>query len=284
MKRIDELMKEAGEFLESERVSEPYREARLLMGHSVSRDSAFLRAHPEYVPSELEYRTFREVVQRRGKHEPFQHIVGFQEFYGLRFEVGPDVLIPRPETELLVEESLKLLEAHKKPHILEIGTGSGCIAISILKNNPDATADATDISGPSVKIAQVNSESLEVSSRLNLFESDLYQAVPAGRRYDLIVTNPPYVPARHLEGLQPEVRDFEPRHALTDGAEGLDISRALIAEAPEFLRSSGYFLIEYGLGQLEKIVEMFDPDIWSSVETKSDLQSIPRIAVSRLRN
>jgi release factor glutamine methyltransferase len=223
-----------------------------------------------------------EFVGRRASHEPFQYISGIQEFYGLEYEVTPDVLIPRPETEMVVERALELIGTHGFTSFCEVGIGSGCIAVSILYHAKASRAVGLDISRAALSVAQRNSEKHHVDERLMLLESDVFRAL-TDQKFALIVSNPPYVPVQDIEGLQAEVRDHEPPVALTDDADGLSIIRRIVGGAPGFLESDGFLLVEIGFDQSEKVAAMFDPLVWQAPELLPDLQGIPRLVCSGLK-
>ncbi|NJM52640.1 MAG: peptide chain release factor N(5)-glutamine methyltransferase [Blastocatellia bacterium] len=225
---------------------------------------------------------FQQIIARRANREPFQHITGKQEFYGLDFEVNSDVLIPRPETELIVENAIEILQKIEKPRFCEVGTGSGCISISILHNVSKATAIGLDVSEKALKITRRNAEKHEVSDRVELKISDVF-AVLTEEKFSLIVSNPPYVPSEDISGLQTEVRDFEPIIALTDGKDGLSIVEHIVENSPKFLYSKGFLLMEIGFSQAEKVRQMFSPEIWQTVEILPDLQGIPRMIKAQLK-
>lgn len=262
-------------------VAEHLREASLLMEFALGRDRAFIITHPDYRPTPDEQKIFLSAVRRRASREPFQYIVGKKEFYGLEFAVSPDVLIPRPETEGLVERAITELESFEHPRFCEIGIGSGCVAISILANFPEATAVGVDISPDALAIAALNAGKHGVSSRLELIISDVFSGVKK-EKFDAVVSNPPYVPVADIAHLQPEVRDFEPHIALTDGGEGTGIIGAIIRDSPDYLKQNGSLLLEIGFDQAEKVLAIFDPAIWSKAEAIPDLQGILRIILARL--
>ena len=263
-------------------IPDPRREAVTLTATALGRHRTFLYAHPEYEPTTDELGRIEEFLLRRADREPLQYIRGSQEFYGLDFEVSLDVLIPRPETEMLVERAINYLNGISKPRFMDIGTGTGCIAISILKHVPEARALAVDISPAAISVARRNAEHNGVAERLILIESDLFSNVPA-ERFHLIVSNPPYVPEPDIEGLQPEVRDHEPHLALTDGRDGLSIIAEIVQRAPEFLLPGGHLLVEFGFGQAEAVWKMLSAKVWEGVSTDPDLQGIPRMLVAKLR-
>lgn len=279
--KISEAIANAAAVLQDASISEPRREASSLLAFVIQQDAAFLVAHSED-PLAAPYKMmFDACVRRRAKHEPFQYITGRQEFYGLQFAIIPGVLIPRPETEILVENAIKLLADVPTPHFCEIGTGSGCISVSILHEVETATAVAVDISAEALAVARQNAESNNVAERLTLHSSDVFENVSGP--FDMIVSNPPYIPASHIAGLQQEVRDHEPHLALSGGDDGLDIIRRIVAEAPEHLSPSGHILLEVGFDQAEPVSGLFDPNLWNPPSTVNDLQQIPRIIIAKLR-
>jgi release factor glutamine methyltransferase len=281
---ILDLLNQSAIRLSDAGVADPRREASSLLAFALDKPSAFLIAHPEYELTTDETERFESYVARRANREPFQYITEQQEFYGLDFEVTPDVLIPRPETEILVEEAIRELNKLKKlsgPTFCEIGVGSGCISVSILHNVPNATAIATDISKNAISIAQRNSENHGVADRLTFIAGDLFAGID--HKFDLIVSNPPYIPDADLSDMQKEVRNFEPHNALFAGPDGLDIIRRIVSEAPEHLNPGGLLLIEIGFGQSKVLGDLVDPSIWSKPEFLPDLQSIDRVLKVRLR-
>lgn len=279
---VSVVLAEAVKRLKESGVIEPRLEAASLLAFALGRDRTFLFAHPEYQLTRDENRRFASILGRRADREPFQYIVGKQEFYGFDFRLSPDVLIPRPETGILVENAIKLLDSIDCPRFLEIGVGSGCISISVLKNVASAAAVGVDISERSLAVAKNNAQLHGVADRLNLSISDIYDSVER-ESFDAILSNPPYIPAADLAALQPEVRNFEPSAALTDGGDGLSIIREIVREAPERLTRGGYLIIEFGFGQAESVLSMFDREIWRSVTLVNDMQGIPRTAVAAIR-
>ncbi|MBC7900229.1 MAG: peptide chain release factor N(5)-glutamine methyltransferase [Saprospiraceae bacterium] len=273
---------ELSQILEAAGIDDPLREASSLLGFAINKDKTFIFAHPEYELTEIEAALFRTSVQRRAGREPFHYIVGRKEFFGLDFEVTPDVLIPRPETEMLVQHSIEILSEIEDPVFCEVGVGSGCIAISMLHVVQTASAVGLEISEGAIAVAKRNAERNDVANRLNLCHSNVYSALKK-ERFDLIVSNPPYVPAADIAGLQPEVRDFEPHGALTDGTEGLLIIETIVERSPEFLQSGCFLIMEIGIRQADNVKRLFDPSIWQAVEILPDFQSIPRMVRARLR-
>jgi release factor glutamine methyltransferase len=286
MNSIAQEIVEAARVLRKAGVSEARREAGSLLAHTISRDRTFLITHADEPLSNDDASRFRWFVARRASGEPLQYITGHQEFYGLDFEVTPAVLIPRPETELLVETALRLLKDAKQPPLVcDVGTGSGCIAISLLHEQAQASCIALDISTPALAVAARNAARHNVGNRLTLVASDCFNALDRERaRFSLIVSNPPYVTAEAHEGLQREVREHEPQTALTPGGDGLLVIRRIIEDAPRFLLSGGHLLLEIGFDQHEAVSRLFQGEAWQLLDIHKDLQGIPRIVEAVLVN
>jgi release factor glutamine methyltransferase len=268
-------------------VPEARREAGSLLGYVLGRDRSFILTHAEDLIGEEEAERFRDCLERRVHGEPLQYITANQEFFGLDFEVTKDVLIPRPETELLIETALRLFaEPAAAPFICDVGTGSGCIAITLMQQLPPARAVAIDISPAALAVARRNAERHAVSERINFVLSDSFVALTlweSRASFDLIVSNPPYIEEGAMADLQREVRDFEPGSALVGGEDGLDIIRRLLLEAPSFLKPGGYFLFEIGFNQAAAVERLLDPKIWKLIDIHKDLQGIARtVALQRL--
>jgi release factor glutamine methyltransferase len=272
----------ATEALRTAGTPEPARDAKVLLAHSLGRQKTFLIAYPEFELTDEQQARFGAVIERRAGREPLQHILGRQEFYGRDFRVSPDVLIPRPETEAIVELAVGFLADRPEPRFLDIGTGSGCIAVSVAAELPAARGVATDISPAALAVARENADKHGVADRVSFIESDLLGPAVEGE-FDLIASNPPYIPLEEFRGLEPEVREFEPRSALTDEGDGLAIIRKIITTAPHHLKPGGRLLIEIGFGQSESVSAMIDRAIWPEAAFHNDLQGIPRILVAICR-
>lgn len=274
---IAEAVLEGANKLRRAGVPDARREAGSLLAYVLGRDRSFILGHAadELTPEELE--SFLENLEMRARGKPLQYITGHQEFYGLDFEVTSDVLIPRPETEVLVEAALKMLEGIGSPSICDVGTGSGCIAITLVHNHPNARALAIDVSPVALEIARRNAALHAVSDRITFVQSDCFAAVEQPETlFDLIVSNPPYVAESALEGLQREVRDFEPRVALEAGGDGLSIIRRLLTESEVLVKPGGHLLFEIGFDQHESVEQLIDRDVWKLIDIHQDLQGIPR--------
>lgn len=230
---------------------------------------------------ECSVKKFYKLLRRRAEGEPLQYILGRCEFMSLEFEVSRDTLIPRPDTEILVEQVLKRekMQAKRSLSVLDIGTGSGCIAISLAHYLPQAQVVAMDISDSALRIAERNAQRLNVVSRVQFQEWDILQGFPPGcGRFDYIVSNPPYISPAEIEKLQREVREFEPRRALDGGTDGLAFYRAITKSAAEFLKPGGVLVLEVGIGQAQAVAAMIDAsECFAAAEIVRDLARIDRV-------
>ncbi|HKG14657.1 MAG TPA: peptide chain release factor N(5)-glutamine methyltransferase, partial [Pyrinomonadaceae bacterium] len=262
---IADALREASEALRASGVAEARREAGSLLSHALNRDRTFLITHADESLTAEQLRSYRSTVGRRAAGEPLQYIKGSQEFYGLDFEVDENVLIPRPETELLVETALGLLKDARSPLVCDVGTGSGCVAVSLLHARRDARAVALDVSPAALGVAARNAARNGVAGRIDFLVSDCFDALSSGghggARFDLVASNPPYVAEDDLGGLQREVREHEPRVALTPGGDGLSVIRRLVSESPRHLKPGGHLLIEIGFDQHERVAALIDPRV-----------------------
>lgn len=279
---ISDLLREASQTLRDAGVPEARREAGSLLSHVIGKDRTFLISHAEDIVAGDDLARFRETVARRASGEPLQYITGVQDFYGREFRVTTDVLIPRPETELLVEAALEVIAHKPAPLICDVGTGSGCIAITLVCERTDARAVAVDVSVPALAVAEDNARRHAVGDRMRFTISDCFESVDR-TAFDLVVSNPPYVAADALPGLQREVRDHEPLVALSSGVDGLDVIRRLLRDAPAFLKTDGYLIMEIGFDQGEKVQRLINENLWRLDEIRPDLQGIPRIVLVQKR-
>jgi len=278
---ISQAVREAAVMLQNAGVPDARREASSLLSFILAKDRTFLIAHADDVVSDDMLLRFQENVERRAAGEPLQYITGVQDFYGREFCVTPDVLIPRPETELLVEAAIEVSGGRDaSTFVCDVGTGSGCIAVTLLCEIKKARAVAVDKSPAALEIARLNARNHSVADRAEFVISDCLDALdPREYQFDLIVSNPPYVSASMLPGLQREVRDHEPLIALSPGADGLSLIRRLIQQSHAFLKSNGYLLMEIGFDQAEAVTDLVNDSPWHLVEIKPDLQGFPRIVV-----
>jgi release factor glutamine methyltransferase len=256
------------------------RDAELLLAHTLHQPRTFLLAHPEAELTAPQQTTFESLTARRANGVPLQYLTGLQEFYGLELRTTPDALIPRPETEHLVEAVLTWSRTQFKPlRILDIGTGTGAIAIAIAANEPVAEILATDISRSALTLARDNALRLGFADRIRFLESDLFTSLnPGGKPFDVIVSNPPYVSSTDAATMQREVVDHEPHTALFAGPDGLEIYRRLIPLAYERLRESGLLALEFGFGQADALAHLLNG--WRNVRFLNDYANIPRVALA----
>lgn len=256
-------------------------EAQLLLGLALnmSRSSVVAQTYPAL--TEVQWQRFAELVMQRQQRVPLAYLRGTQEFYGLEFVVTPDVLIPRPETEILVElavdRSAELLQTQSIVTLADVGTGSGCIPVAILKNQMGARAVAVDISDAALKIAGQNAHRHEVANRLRLVQADLLSCAGSDE-FDIIVSNPPYIPSRDVDALQPEVARHEPRLALDGGSDGLTLYRKLAQQAKHALKPNGWLWMEVAQGQARDVSALLQEAGYLNVQTYHDLAGIERVA------
>ena len=267
--------------------------AELLLLHVLGRDRTWIYAHPEEEISPAEVRCFLELIARRSRGEPTQHLTGKQEFWGLEFEVTPDVLIPRPETEHVIEVALDRLaireiRAGRKQtssgeglEIADVGTGCGCIAVALAKELPGATIYATDISSAALAVARRNAARHSVSDRIHFLESNLLdEASDLPLFFDLIVSNPPYIGRCEAATLMREVRDYEPEVALYGGEEGYELYGDLIAQSAAHLKPGGILVLELGHNSLPAVQPLLDAAAWANVGVTNDLAGISRVVAA----
>jgi release factor glutamine methyltransferase len=262
-------------------VPSPRLNAELLMMLVLGRDRAYLYAHPERELTSEEEFHYGNVIHERARGVPTQYITGHQEFWGLDLLVSPAVLIPRPETEHLVETVLEMVKQLKPVatlKLVDVGTGSGAIALALASELPRAEIHACDISDDALEMAQINAARLGLEQRVNFRKSDLLSAY-AGEDFDFVVSNPPYVGESEMDKVQKQVREFEPKIAVFSGEEGMDIYRRLIPQAREVLKPGGWFVCEIGFSAEAKVKELLDG--WADIQVSADLQGIPRVISSR---
>ena len=258
------------------------RDAALLLRHALGISHAALLANPERTISLDEQATYQRLILRRLTNEPIQYITGEQEFYGIALQVTPAVLIPRPETELLVEAVLGEMPREGGLRILDVGTGSGAIAIALAQHLPSARITAVDCSRAALEVATANAARHGLGGRIRFVEADLLdglEGLAAAEKFDAVVSNPPYVPAGERETLHPQVKDYEPARALFAGVDGLDVYRRLIPQAWDALKPEGLLALELGHGQRDALAALLVG--WNAVRFVNDLQLIPRVAIAR---
>ena len=255
-------------------------EAQCLLQHILNVPRSYLLAHSDRVLSASQQVAYDVVLQRRLLGEPVAYILGEREFFGLNFKVTPNTLIPRPDTELLVELALQRIPAHDPCRVLDLGTGSGAIALSIAQSRPDAEVMAVDVSEAALQVARENARHLG-SINVNILCSNWFSAL-AGQRYDLIVSNPPYIAASDVHLSRGDVR-FEPITALASGEDGLDDIRRIIAEAGAFLEHGAWLLLEHGYDQADKVKLLLLGYGFAEVFSEKDISGIARVSGGILR-
>lgn len=277
MYQVKALLQQAIIALSEAGCDAPRLDAEVIFAYVLQQDRSWLYAHSDEAIAQVVAEAFERCIQRRAKREPVAYITGRREFFGLTFEVTPHVLIPRPETELLVEETLQLLK-QEKPLIADVGTGSGCIAVSLALHLPGATIIATDVSVDALAVARRNAIRHGVAKRIYFIQDDLLASL--NRPIDVLVSNPPYISAGELKTLAPEVRHYEPQFALTDGGSGLSIIERLLATAATVVKPGGFLLLELGAGQGVQVLSLARARcLKAGFEIKQDLAGRDRMLV-----
>jgi release factor glutamine methyltransferase len=253
-------------------------DAEVLLAHALSTDRLRLYLNFDRPLSSDERSLFRELVRRRAAREPVAYIVGRKEFWSLPIRTVPGVLIPRPETEVLVEVVLDKIRRARHPRILELGTGSGAVAMAVLHENPGARMVVTDIVRQALEITRSNADDLQVLDRLDLVASTLFDAIRPGAEFDVVCSNPPYIPTETIAQLEPEVRDFEPLSALDGGPNGFDVIRRLVEEAGAYLKIGGALVLEVGDSQAESVAQLLSgAGCFRDVRAYRDLSGTERV-------
>jgi release factor glutamine methyltransferase len=302
---ILEAIKKSTEFLAKKGIESPRPQTELLLAHLLKMPRMKLYLNFERVLSPTETDALREFIKRRGQREPLQHILGSTSFCGYEIAVNRRALVPRPETELLAEQGWNFLVTRHSPLVtaLDFGTGTGCIAIALAAKCSTVKIVATDISADSLALAKENATRNSVTERIEFLQGDGFAALNArwGERprepkesyqdgspgislhqFDLIISNPPYIPSAEIETLQPEVRNFDPRGALDGGADGLDFYRKLAAEAKSLLKPDGKIMLEFGDGQADAIKRIFENEKWIVEAVKEDYSQRARILIAKI--
>jgi release factor glutamine methyltransferase len=256
------------------------RDAEFLLMHATLLDRAALLARSNEVLLEEESSLYRKLLNRRASGEPVQYIIGETEFYGLPFQLTSNVLIPRPETEHLVEKAIELGVRFEKPRMVDVGCGSGAIAVALARKIPSGQVTATDISMSALMVAKANAQRNGVADRIRFLHGNLLDPV-AEERFDTVVSNPPYIAIADRESLAVEVRDHEPALALFAGEDGLDVIRRLIPQAFAALSPGGFIAMEIGHGQAQAVSALLAGAGFAQIEFTADLQGIPRVACAQ---
>lgn len=282
---IAEILKQASGQLRSAGVPNDVLDAQTLLAEALGKDRTYLIVNFNQQLDDTLLAQYQSLIDRRATGEPLQYITGHQEFFGLEFKVTPDVLIPRPETEIIIEETIRLVQQNKTvaPVIVDVGTGSGCIAVTLAREVDESQLIACDISPAALQVAQRNALRHQLANRIWFIGSNLLSAFAEVGFADFVISNPPYVSEREFPVLQREVRDWEPRIALTDHGDGLSFYRRLLIDAPLRLKPGGYLICEMGYTQSEAVSGLIDPEVWADPRLLDDLQGIPRTLVLRKR-
>ncbi len=278
---IRALMEWTEQHFQQKGIESPRLETQLLLSHALGCKKTALYTRWDEPVDEDRRARFRDLIKRRLDGSPIQHLIGYREFFLLDVEVSPDVLIPRPETELLVTEALNRSKGIAVPRLLDIGTGSGCIAVAIANRLPAAQVTASDISTKALEVARRNAQRHRVAERIRFVEGDLFAPISSSERFDVIVSNPPYVSNPEFEKLPPHIRNFEPRMALAAGPEGYEIYDRLIPTAINFLEPGGWLLLEIGFAQEEGIKQRLANAGFEVGPTLRDDQHHPRVMTGR---
>lgn len=279
---LDTVLRDARQQLSAALSLEPKiaaLEAQILLAHALHKPRSYLLANPSSELDTVNLATFTSLLQRRLSGEPIAYILGKREFYGFEFRVTPDVLIPRPETELLVDLALALIPEQMPFQILDLGTGSGAIALSLAKLRPEAQVTAVDISPKALAVTQYNTDNLALHN-VRFYLSDWFAALNPSTQFDLIIANPPYVAENDPHLSQGDVR-FEPLLALKSGVDGFDDIRNIVRAAPAFLCPNGHILIEHGYNQQDKIIELLLALGFDAVADHRDLAGQGRVSYGK---
>jgi release factor glutamine methyltransferase len=277
--QLREALISATERLTKAGVADSRKDAELLLMFALGRDRSFLYGHPEHSLTNEESAQYDDALAKRSRGMPPQYITGHQEFWGMDFVVSPAVLIPRPETEHLVETVLELAQTLGRPRIVDVGTGSGCIALALAKELPQAEVHAGDISLAALEVARSNARRLKFERRVTFRLANLLEEFLSEEPFDFVVSNPPYIAESEREKLQIEVREFEPPLALFAGPGGYEIIEQLIQQAARALKPSGWLVMEIGAGQHERLTTLLGS--WTNLTFVEDLQAIQRVVAAQ---
>jgi len=284
----------AVERLEAADVGSPRMNAEVLLMFVLAVDRAYLYAHLERELTAEEETRYQEVLAQRATGVPSQYITEHQEFWGLDFVVSPAVLIPRPETEHLVEAILELARGVPRSRLVDVGTGSGCVALALAHEMRDAEVYAVDLSVEALEIARANAARLQLDQRVRFLQTDILAVVSSGdsgssqvevsfRDFDFVVSNPPYVGFGEADKVQRSVFEFEPRMAVFAGEDGLAVIRPLVHQAHQALKPGGWLAIEIGYSMRDAVADLLSPTMWEDIRVVPDLQGIPRVVAARKR-
>ncbi len=279
--QLKQALSSAIDRLETADIGSPRMNAEVLLMFVLGVNRAYLYAHPERELTSEEEVRYDEALARRATGMPSQYITGHQEFWGLDFIVSPGVLIPRPETEHLVETVLELAGGIAQPKLVDVGTGSGCVALALAHELKDADVYAIDVSAEALEIARANGVRLQLDARVHFRHSNVLEALAGVHDFDFVVSNPPYVGFGEADKVQKSVRDFEPRVAVFAGEQGLDVIGPLVEQAHPALKPGGWLALEIGYSMRDAVVDLLSPTMWGGGRVVPDLQGIPRVVAAR---
>jgi release factor glutamine methyltransferase len=281
---IRRILEWTSDYFRARGVQTPRLDAEILLSHVLEKDRLYLYLNLERPLTGPERAAYKQVVARRANRAPCSLIIGAKEFWSMDFKIDQGVLSPRPETEILVERCLKILEDAPDPIILELGLGSAAISASLASEIGKATIIGIELSPPALACARENISILGFADRIHIVAGDLFGPIRQGPLFDLIVSNPPYIPTDHIAGLEPEVRDYEPMVALDGGLDGLEPARVICSQAPKYLKPGGYLALEIGVGQETQAMELLrESGEYQDAESYPDLSRIPRVITARKR-
>ena len=303
--QLKQALASAVERLDAADVGSPRMNAEVLLLFVIGADRAYLYAHPERELTSEEAARYEEVLAQRATGMPSQYITGHQEFWGLDFVVSPAVLIPRPETEHLVEAVLELARGIQRPKLVDVGTGSGCIALALAHELPDAEVYAVDLSAEALEIARANAARLQLDKRVRFLQCNVLDPVwektpdvipsedfsPSRgtyfselRDFDFVVSNPPYVAFSEADKVQKSVQEFEPRMAVFAGLQGTDVIVPLVEQAHLALKPGGWLALEMGYSMRDEVLNLLSPTMWDDIRVVPDLQGIPRVVMAKKKS
>ncbi|MCH4166981.1 MAG: peptide chain release factor N(5)-glutamine methyltransferase [Megasphaera sp.] len=275
---IGSILQWTQQYFSRKGIDSPRLDAEILLGHILQKERIYLYAHYDEPMNPEELAQYREIIQKRANRMSVAHILGKKAFMGLDFKVNTAVLIPRPETEMLVETVLEAEGRQGAPAVLDMGTGSGAIILSLLHFLPKAVGTGVDISSKALHVAEENGRLLQLSQRITWIESDLFATVPV-QTFDWIVSNPPYLTRQDMERLQPEVQ-YDPQCALYGGTDGLDVYRHIAAASPSYVKDGGHCAVEIGAGQADDVIAIFTAQsAYTYDKTVKDYSGIDRVLV-----
>lgn len=275
---VGRLLSWTTDFLRKRGSESPRLDAEVMLASVLAWERVQLYTHYEDAVGEADRGRYRDLVRRRADGAPVAHLVGRKEFYSLRFDVSPAVLIPRPETEFVVIEAVEALKTLEAPRLVDVGTGSGCLAVACAHQLPKARVAAIDISPEALNVARGNAERHKLTDRIEFLEGDLLAPLADAPPFDAIVSNPPYIPSADVATLEPGVRDHEPALALDGGPDGLDVVRRLIRQAAPLLKPGGHLILEIGTAQEAPVRDLItEAGAWDLRPTIRDLQAHPRV-------